>query len=53
MLRLHHLRDLGGKPVIVADADLFGGDRVVLVDDRHDAGLQQAMDVFLVFRNRR
>ena len=27
----------GGEPVVVAEADLLGGDRVVLVDDRHGA----------------
>ena len=36
-----HLGDARGQPVVVAKADLGGGDRVVLVDDRHRAKLQQ------------
>ena len=32
-----HDRDPGREPVIVAEADLAGGHRVVLVDHRHDA----------------
>ncbi len=36
-----HLRDAGGKPVVVAEADLGGGDRVVLVDHRHRAEREQ------------
>ena len=44
MLRLDHLRDLGGQPIIVADANLLGGDRVVFVDDRQDVGREQAVD---------
>ena len=30
-----HQRDLGGQRVVVAERDLVGGRRVVLVDDRH------------------
>ena len=33
-----------GDAVVVAEADLVVGDRVVLVDDRHDAELEQALD---------
>ena len=33
--------DQRGEPVVVAEADLGGGDGVVLVDDRHDAELEQ------------
>ena len=33
--------DQGRQPVVVAEADLVGGDGVVLVDDRDDAELQQ------------
>jgi hypothetical protein len=36
-----HHRDLRGQPVIVAIADLVGGDGVVLVDDRHRAAPQK------------
>ena len=36
------LGDAGGQPVIVAKADLLGGDSVVLVDHRDRAGIQQA-----------
>ena len=39
-----HGGDAGGQPVIVAIADFAGGDRVVLVDDRHGADLQQLVD---------
>ena len=30
-----------GKSIVVTEPDLIGGDRVVLVDDRHDAKFQQ------------
>ena len=33
--------DQGGQPVVVAEPDLVGGHRVVLVDDRDDAQLEQ------------
>ena len=39
-----HGGDAGRQPVIVAIADLGGGDRVVLVDDRHRLHLQQRRD---------
>ena len=35
-------RDLGGEEVVVAEGDLVGRRRVVLVDDRHDAPVEQA-----------
>ena len=38
---MHEVRDQGGEPVVVAEADLVGGDRVVLVDDRQHAELEQ------------
>ena len=38
-----HRRDLRGEAVVVAVADLVGGDRVVLVDDRHDAEVEQGL----------
>ena len=41
MSALDHLRDARGEPVVVAEADLGGGDRVVLVDHRHRAQRQQ------------
>ena len=34
--------DERGQAVVVAEADLIGGDGVVLVDDRHDAEGEQA-----------
>ena len=34
--------DEGGEAVVVAEADLVVGDGVVLVDDRHDAEVEQA-----------
>lgn len=37
----HHLRDKRGQPIIVTEMNLVGGDRVVLVDDRHHAHAQQ------------
>ena len=42
--RPDHLGDLGGKAVVVTDADFLGRDRVVLVHDRHDARFEQAVD---------
>ena len=33
-VRAHHRGDARGKTIVVAVADLAGGDRVVLVDDR-------------------
>ena len=36
-----HLGDAGGQPVVVAKADLGGGDGVVLVDDRNGTEGQQ------------
>ena len=42
VLRIDHLRDLGRQPVVVADTDFLGGDRIVFVDDRHHPGFQQA-----------
>ncbi len=38
----HHGGDAGGEPVVVAVADLGGGDGVVLVDHRHRAPFQAA-----------
>ncbi len=38
---LHDVRHQRGEPVVVAEADLVGGDGVVLVDDRHDAEVEQ------------
>ena len=43
-VRAHHHGDAGGEPVIVAEADLVGGDRVVLVDHRHRAEPEQGRD---------
>ena len=40
----HQMRDERGEPVVVAEADLVGGDRVVLVDDRDDAERQQPVE---------
>ncbi len=40
----HHGGDAGGEAVVVAVADLVGGDGVVLVDDRDRAELQQRGD---------
>ena len=40
----HHGGDAGGKAVVVAVADLGGGDGVVLVDHRHGAELEQGGD---------
>ena len=34
---MHQVGDQRGQPVVVAEPDLVGGDRVVLVDDRDDA----------------
>ena len=42
--RVHEVGDQGGQPVVVAEADLVGGDGVVLVDDRHDAELEQPVE---------
>ena len=39
-----HLGHAGGQPVVVAEADFRRGHRVVLVDDRHGAELQQGVD---------
>ena len=39
-----HLGDAGGQPVVVAEADLGGGDRVVLVDDGDAAELEQGAE---------
>ena len=36
--------DERGQPVVVAESDLVVGDRVVLVDDRHHAELEQTTD---------
>jgi len=36
-----HLRHPGGEAVVVAETDLGGGDRVVLVDHRHGAEAEQ------------
>ena len=36
------VRDQRGEPVVVAVADLVVGDGVVLVDDRHDAEVEEA-----------
>ena len=41
------VRDEGREPVVVAEADLLGGDRVVLVDDRQHAERQQPVDRLL------
>ena len=38
---MHQVRDQRGQPVVVAEPDLVGRDRVVLVDHRHDAELEQ------------
>jgi hypothetical protein len=40
----HHRGDAGGEPVIVAIADFAGRDRVVLIDHRHGAELEQRAD---------
>ena len=39
-----HLGDAGGQPVVVAEADLGGGDGVVLVDDGDAAELEQGAE---------
>ena len=41
---VHEVRDERGEPVVVAEADLVGGHRVVLVDDRDDAELEQPVE---------
>ena len=33
----HQLGHQGRKPIVVAEANLPGGDRVILIDDRHDS----------------
>ena len=38
---MHEVRDQGGEAVVVAEADLGGGDGVVLVDDRQHPELEQ------------
>ena len=38
------VRDQGGEPVVVAEPDLLGGHRVVLVDDRQRAEGEQPLD---------
>ena len=38
---LDQVRHQRGQPIVVAEADLVGGDGVVLVDDRDDAQRQQ------------
>ena len=38
---VHQVRDQGREAVVVAEPDLAGGDRVVLVDDRQHAELEQ------------
>ena len=43
-VRLDHGGDAGRQPVVVAVADLGGGDGIVLVDDRHGAQRQQRRD---------
>ena len=40
----HHHRDPRREPIVVAEADLVGGDRVVLVDHRHGAEREQRVD---------
>src|SRR5207253_6227865 len=40
-VRADQVRDEGGQPVVVAEPDLLGGHRVVLVDHRHDAEREQ------------
>ena len=42
---VHEVRDQRREPVVVAEPDLVGGDGVVLVDDRHDAELEQPVRV--------
>ena len=39
----HHLRYPRRQPVIIAVADLLGGDGIVFVDDRHGAQAQQRL----------
>ena len=41
--RLQQHRDLGGEGVVVAEGDLVAGGRVVLVDDRRDAPVEQRL----------
>ena len=38
---VHQVGDQGGQPVVVAEPDLTGGDRVVLVDDRQHSELEE------------
>ena len=40
----HEMRDERRQAVVVAEADLVVGDRVVLVDDRHDTELDQPFE---------
>jgi tRNA(Ser,Leu) C12 N-acetylase TAN1 len=40
---LHELRDERGEPVVVAEPDLVGRDGVVLVDDRQDPQVEEAL----------
>jgi hypothetical protein len=40
-IRLDQVGDQGGQGVVVAEAQLVGGNRVVLVDDRDDPQPQQ------------
>ena len=39
---LDHLSDQGGQAIVVAEAQLAGGHRVVLVEDRDDAEAEEA-----------
>ena len=43
-LSAHQLGYQGSKPIIIAKPNFSGGDRVVLVDDRHDAQPQQSVE---------
>lgn len=47
MFGLYHLGDLGGQPVVVADADFLGRDCVVFVDDRQHVRAQQPVQGIL------
>ena len=43
-VRVHHHADERGQRVVVAEADLLDRGGVVLVDDRHDPHLEQALE---------
>ena len=50
LVGLDHLGDPGGEAVIVAEADLGGGDAVILVDDGDAAEAEQVVRVARALR---